>query len=435
MAIFFITGGLGGGKSLCAMMKIREYLYNGRKIATNMNVNLEHLCHADNRRARVIRVPDAPTIDDLKVIGLGSDQPGEKNHGLLVLDELGTWFNARDFGDKGRKDVLKYCIHLRKYRWDVLFLVQDFTMVDKQMRGNITTFLVTCQSSHDLWIFKPFKKFHIATVRLRTRIKTDSWWYRGTDLHHAYDTEQLYFTVESADSGKSLFVDEELDARQKYYAEQNGLYSYLPPGYLSDQSRQHIRDRYAAINGAARRQVVAFVLAAFNLWLWWPAADQMQVVDQIAVTETSDDLQQAVAPPQLFNQPASVVDQLARLQLTSHNRIGYKQQWTFALPGYPEALTGEDLADLGVAVRTLSRDLIQLTAPGADPVVITWSPVNQPQPVPTTVTVNPGISPPSLASKGDGASPQELRSDGGERPHVDQIADAKPASVLDILPF
>ncbi len=40
MAVNFLTGKLGSGKTLCVVGKIRDYLKQGRRVATNLDLNL-----------------------------------------------------------------------------------------------------------------------------------------------------------------------------------------------------------------------------------------------------------------------------------------------------------------------------------------------------------------------------------------------------------
>lgn len=379
MAIYFVTGSLGGGKSLCAMSKVDEYLRKGRKIATNMNLYLEHLCGPDNDSTRVIRVPDAPSVQDLSIIGLGSDQPGDNNHGLLVLDELGTWFNARDFADKGRREVIKFCIHLRKRRWDVLFLVQDFAMVDKQMRGNITQYLVTCQRAQDFWMFKLLPKFHIATIRLRSKLHVGTWWYRGTHLYKAYDTEQLYFTTDHG--GDDLFVDDELSEREKHYKELNGLYCLLPPKYCGDQVRNEIRERHRRYYRDQKQMWMLMAAVIANVFIWpsaleritWstPAPAEVAASEDLAQVETALDLSQVgeVAP----DQPPTWQEQYGALKITGYARIGMSRRYTFRFPGNPASITDAQLVEQGVRVNPLGREQVELISMETNDVVaVTW---------------------------------------------------------------
>lgn len=256
--VYFVTGALGAGKTLCSVDMIRRYLDQGRRIATNVNLNLEFLCGSDNKHSRVTRIPDAPVIGDLRAIGLGSESADDKTHGLLVLDELGTWFNTRDFATKGRLAVIKWMIHMRKRRWDVVFIVQDFGMVDKQARGNIAQHLVTCSSSKDYWLFKLFPKFHTAIVRhTSSRMVVERWYYRARDVIDAYDTEQLFHTDQDDDS--IIDSDAQMSEKEAECKALNGLYCLLPPAYFSSSEREEIKNRFDSINGFRKRVVFGFL--------------------------------------------------------------------------------------------------------------------------------------------------------------------------------
>ena len=95
MAIYIVTGKLGSGKTLAAVGRIRDYLRQGRRVATNLNLRVEHLLGSGNRSASVVRLSDKPTVPELEVLGLGASELNEERYGLLVLDELGSWLNAR----------------------------------------------------------------------------------------------------------------------------------------------------------------------------------------------------------------------------------------------------------------------------------------------------------------------------------------------------
>ena len=130
MAVYFITGKLGSGKTLAAVGRIRDYLGEGRRVATNLDLNMPELCNNTRSRRSVIRVPDKPRVQDLEAIGAGCEGYDEDRFGALVLDELGTWFNTRNWRDPERKPIIDWFLHARKQRWDVYFIVQDINQVD-----------------------------------------------------------------------------------------------------------------------------------------------------------------------------------------------------------------------------------------------------------------------------------------------------------------
>ncbi|NOV28349.1 zonular occludens toxin domain-containing protein [Methylomonas sp. ZR1] len=103
--VYYVTGGLRSGKSLICTRKIQEFLQQGRKVATNFDLRLENMLPAHKKDVTCIRIPDHPNVNDLNNIGLGydSDDPDDYNEskfGLLVLDELGTWMNSRNWQDR-----------------------------------------------------------------------------------------------------------------------------------------------------------------------------------------------------------------------------------------------------------------------------------------------------------------------------------------------
>jgi cellulose biosynthesis protein BcsQ len=129
MPITFLTGKLGAGKSLTAVARMREYAGEGRRIAGNLDLHLDKFASHSRSKVSYTRIPDRPTAADLMALGSGNDTYDENNNGLLVLDELATWLNARNWQDPNRKALLDWFVHARKYGWDVIFLVQDISMV------------------------------------------------------------------------------------------------------------------------------------------------------------------------------------------------------------------------------------------------------------------------------------------------------------------
>ncbi|MDF1694099.1 MAG: zonular occludens toxin domain-containing protein [Zhongshania sp.] len=208
MAVYFITGKLGAGKSIIAMKKIREKLVAGRKVATNLDINLSQLLGRNAKKTRLVRIPDKPSLEDLIILGKGNRSYDENLNGLLVLDECGTWFNSRSWGDKTRQELINWFLHSRKLGWDIIFIVQDFSIIDKQARTALAEHLVICRRTDRLnipfigGIFKmitgsrlPVPKAHLAIVNYgasQNAVKVDTWTEIGTSLYSCYDTKQQF---------------------------------------------------------------------------------------------------------------------------------------------------------------------------------------------------------------------------------------------------
>lgn len=336
--IQFVVGGLGDGKSMYAVCKLRDYLAAGKKVATNYNIDMEALCSPGNKHTRLIRVPDSPSQADLRAIGLGSDVTGDKHNGLLLLDELGTWFNARDFANKDRQKVLNYIIHLRKKRWDVVFIVQDFSMVDKQLRGKMTTYLTTCLSSHkSLWFFKLFPEFHMAVTRNKDRVKVATDFRTKSEskkMYPVYDHEQLFNTPEHTPEDIE-FGDPALIAKEKSDMEKNGLYCVLPPGYtlpaakveeLKKKPREPFRISYTSIAG--------LLAAAYLVNFFWGGSEEAVAAERVVQAQAVE----TRAAPGAYVAPGAVVAAvdvdpfLARFQgyrIASHTRFGNRVDYVF----------------------------------------------------------------------------------------------------------
>ncbi len=239
MSDYALTGKKGTGKSSGAVRQIQARLRAGQRVATNLNIHMDHLMPAHSR-AFVIRLRDKPSAHDLFSLGSGNpkikfdpivetdpksktygqcigttdpqilDGFDENENGLLVLDEMGTWLNSRSFQDASRAPVLDWLAHGRKFGWDVFYLMQHINQVDKQLRES---FIEYCVRFHRLDKIKipgvsaatrlitagqckgQFPRFHIGVMRLGcdpAGMVADRWVFRGGNIHKAYDTTQVF---------------------------------------------------------------------------------------------------------------------------------------------------------------------------------------------------------------------------------------------------
>lgn len=210
MAVYVVTGKLGAGKTLVAVGKIQDKIVLGCKVATNLDLKIHKLPRVGifAKSPQVIRIPDKPNIDDLHAIGIGNESYDENKNGLLVLDECGTWFNSRSWADKERQAVINWFLHARKLGWDIIFLIQDLSIMDKQARVALAEHVVYCRrldritlpfigSLYSLIMGSkmPLPKIHIGIVKYgdsTTSMTVERWTYTGRELYGAYDTKQAF---------------------------------------------------------------------------------------------------------------------------------------------------------------------------------------------------------------------------------------------------
>lgn len=208
MAVYFVTGKLGSGKSLACVSKIREYLSDDRRVATNLNLDLDQMF--TYHKASAVRLPDKPRAEDLDALGPGYEcdddrDNDESRYGLIVLDECGTWLNSREWNDKERRKLIDWFLHARKHRWDVMFLIQDIESCDAQIVRSLCEHLVVCRRMDRFKVMGiSLPKVHIANVYYgrSTEVRVERWTYKGADLYRAYDTRQVFRDgVEYFDTG------------------------------------------------------------------------------------------------------------------------------------------------------------------------------------------------------------------------------------------
>ena len=232
MPVSIVQGKLGTGKGKYGVTKIRDALVQGKRVATNCDLFLEHLLPA-NSRMTALRLPDKPTPEDMALIGQGYEGKIDRNKdGILVLDELGSWLNARSFQDKNRSGFLDWLIHARKHRWTTYLIAQDVEMIDKQIRVSVCEYQIKCINLENLKIpvighllgpFGKLPRMHVAQISLTDvpGVQVDRDFYRADDIQNGYDTEQVFrnWARNPSDMG---FATEEMA----------GPFSYLSPWHI-----------------------------------------------------------------------------------------------------------------------------------------------------------------------------------------------------------
>lgn len=370
MAVHFITGKLGSGKSLVAVGKIRDYLRRGAKVATNLDIRLNKMFGDDAKKACLYRLPDKPTIQDLETIGLGNTTYDESKNGLLVLDECGTWFNSRTWADKERQLVINWFLHARKKGWDIIFIIQNIAVVDKQAKLTLAEHVVYCRRLDKMsipfvgTIWKIFTgeplrlpKLHVASVRygdLPTSLIVDRWWYFGLDLYDCYDTKQAF---------------------SDYY--EHNTYQVLPPWYSHGRYRLPLTwnrfMRLTKIYGKRFRGPVtagAMFCAGIAAAIWFrdpviiesasadPAVEVAQAEEGADTSTTAADTKTAAEP----DKPVRPVhDKYTSWRLDGHIKIGDKVAYLLRSPA-GEVVTMDNVRRQGVDVFPVDNCQLKLVS-------------------------------------------------------------------------
>jgi hypothetical protein len=232
---WIIQGVRGEGKSLCAVGKIKEYMLRGRPVATNLNLFLDKFLPEDNATI-AYRLPDHPRLEDFQMLPPAYDTKykGEDMNGLLVLDELGTWLNSRNWNDKKRLEMLNWLFLSRKDHWDLILLAQDYEMIDAQVRTTLCDYLVQASRLDRQKIpylgpalkflglnsFMPrVHRYHVFYGLSQQTPPVETWSYTGKDFYDGYDTNQKFL------NGMEPLCGTLVDMRATYI--------YIPVYYLT----------------------------------------------------------------------------------------------------------------------------------------------------------------------------------------------------------
>ena len=184
--IHLYTGRFGAGKT--SLMTIRAYKlckkYKQLHVLTNINL------------------ANFPEWTDIIPLRTASDILNAPDNTLVLIDEIGTLFNSRDFvsgKNSVPKPVFQHLCQCRKRHLMILATVQRFNLLDKQIR-DITATVTECSCkfphpfsrmliglTYDIDEYEAYCSNKMYTPRVEyTTVEIQSEQYR-----HLYDTTQL----------------------------------------------------------------------------------------------------------------------------------------------------------------------------------------------------------------------------------------------------
>lgn len=262
---WIIQGVRGEGKSLAAVGKAKQYLLAGRPVATNLDLYLENFLPAGNRTL-AYRLPDHPRLEDFQMLPPAYDPKykAEDKNGLLILDELGTWLNARSWNQKDRLSMLNWLFLSRKDHWDIILLAQDHEMIDAQVRTTLCDYLVQASRMDRQKIpylgnilkllglnafFPRIHKYHVFYGLSTSQPVTETWTFTGRDFYSGYDTNQKF--------------KDGMEALNGTLVDMRATYSYLPAAYLTKQVFiDRLQDQIDSLKKLASKKTEVDTLAA-----------------------------------------------------------------------------------------------------------------------------------------------------------------------------
>lgn len=197
--IHLFTGKFGQGKT--SLMTIKAYQlckkYPQLHVVTNINLN-NFPCHT--------KILPLETAEDIL---------NAPNNSLILIDEIGTLFNSRDFStgkNSVPKPVFQHLCQCRKKHLQILATVQRFNLLDKQIR-DISATVTECRARAK----HPFS-------RLLTGITYD------IDEYEAATTNKMYIPVPM-----SYTVEIQTDFYRRLYDTSQLIQGLLTKEYLSDE--------------------------------------------------------------------------------------------------------------------------------------------------------------------------------------------------------
>jgi len=367
MAVYIVTGKLGNGKTLVSVGRILDKLKAGCIVATNLDIRLEKLLGVQNKSARLIRVPDKPSADDLYALGSGNDDYDETKNGLLVLDECGTWFNSRNWQDKSRKALNDWFLHSRKLGWDVILIVQDVDIIDSQARMAIAEHTCFCRRLDRLHIpffgtlLKVFTlgepvrlpRVHVGKVVYGTSDQdplTDRWVYRGTGLFAAYDTKQAF--IDTYEHGLHSMLPGWY-TRGRYAVPQDWKFTVRMTKIMWKRFKAPFALAAGIIVGAAMSSAVAYAAITHK-----PKEVAPTAAKKIEEKKQPDKSEKPAMSPKSAAQ--LIIDQLASLRIVGVVKYVDDNKFIYSFSKSPRGgeaqalVTSTELTQSGIAVKYLS---------------------------------------------------------------------------------
>jgi len=235
---YVVTGTRGSGKGAYSVFRIKQALAEGRRVATNMHLFMDHIGD-DTTHYNVTRLPDFPTGDFLYQLGQAYDFDSNKpetldptKEGLMVLDEASLYLNsarAKDFDA-----LVKYLVLSRKLGWNILIVCQNKDQLQDTIYKSLADKLIVCRDNVNFRI--PYLSSLLERFGLESFIKDShsAFVFGGRSELDALEKEVPFKNRPHrlSYSTAQLFTDQ-TEYLGDDFVDMRSSYSYLPSLYLT----------------------------------------------------------------------------------------------------------------------------------------------------------------------------------------------------------
>lgn len=160
-------GPVGSGKSYHAVVRGLRKIERGGLVVANFPIK------EDCKWSRGWHYWNEITTEKLIAFSVDKGFIGKESRCLLIIDEAGIMFNARDWQvAKETRDLwINWFSQSRKFGYDVVLVAQTEIMIDKQIREGIE-YLIRHRMLNRYWYFSwlPFKVFAVSEKWYKTNV-------------------------------------------------------------------------------------------------------------------------------------------------------------------------------------------------------------------------------------------------------------------------
>lgn len=143
MVIDLYTGFPGGGKSYAATFtgtQVADARFGKKTVVANFPIKNKKTMFSKFRKVKekesrwIYRTNEELTVEFLINLSIENGWTKKESSALLIFDEAGIPFNSRSWNRPDRAEWVLFLTQHRKFGYDVIFITQDTSLIDKQIR-------------------------------------------------------------------------------------------------------------------------------------------------------------------------------------------------------------------------------------------------------------------------------------------------------------